>query len=125
MTPDQFTNWLSGFISALGSNPPTDEQFNIVKENLGKVFNKVTPNRKEENIFERYVVPDCGLINNDGVLGGHILVGNSDKPSSILFSNKEEVNQFFEANPLDSSTRALLENYTGPLDSNGQEAVSC
>lgn len=47
MTPDQFTNWLSGFISALGSNPPTNEQFNTVKDNLEKVFNKVTPNRSD------------------------------------------------------------------------------
>lgn len=73
MTSDQFTNWLSGFISALGSNPPTDEQFNIVKENLGKVFNKVTPNRST-GYFEQYAVPDCGLLNNDGVLGGHTLL---------------------------------------------------
>lgn len=122
MNSDQFTNWLSGFISALGPNPPTNDQFNTVKDNLEKVFNKVTPNRKEENFFEQHVVTDCDLINNDGVLGAYSLIDNGDKPSGILFSNQERLNPFFS--PVDNSTRALLENYTGPFDGEVQ-LLSC
>ena len=124
MTPDQFTNWLSGFISALGSNQPTNEQFNLVKDNLEKVFNKVTSNRKEEKFFERHVVPDCDLVKNDGVLGGHVLVSNIDNPSDPTVLTIEDLNQFFKECTLDTSTRALLENYTGPFDVEAQ-LITC
>lgn len=132
MTSDQFTNWLSGFIFALGSNQPTNEQFNIVKDNLEKVFNKVTPNRKEENLFERYVVPDCGLLNNDGVFSpvGDMLKKEFEDfnyeikgthPSGGVLLTVEDLNQFFKEYPITETrnlilNQALLENYTGPFD---------
>lgn len=38
----QFAYWLQGF-SELGSEPPTAEQWQSIKEHLATVFNKVTP----------------------------------------------------------------------------------
>ena len=92
MTPDQFTNWLSGFISALGDNPPTDKQFNNIKDNLAKVFNKVTPEYRISDFSSKTILPqlDCDFYDITTETGNHLLL-----------------------------------NYIGPLDSNGQEAVSC
>lgn len=150
MTPDQFTNWLSGFISALGSNPPTNEQFNTLKDNLEKVFNKVTPNRK---IMDNHPINregrtflDCSalspndvvnvdLANNqasvevngqviyfDPLAGPYKLVDNKDEPSGVVFLNEDEVGKMFGGNATqrDNSTRTLLENCTGPFDGEGQ-----
>lgn len=42
MSPEQFTYWLQGF-AEIQSNPPTKEQWKIIKDHLALVFTKVTP----------------------------------------------------------------------------------
>jgi hypothetical protein len=42
MTPEQFTYWLQGF-AELTVEPPTREQWQLIKEHLQTVFYKVTP----------------------------------------------------------------------------------
>lgn len=42
MTPEQFTYWLQGFTEISGTEP-TKEQWQIIKDHLGLVFKKVTP----------------------------------------------------------------------------------
>lgn len=44
MTPEQFTYWLQGFVE-IGGGQPTNRQWEIIKDHLNLVFNKVTPNR--------------------------------------------------------------------------------
>lgn len=41
MDSTQFCYWLQGYVE-LGGKPPTKEQWEVVKEHLGLVFNKVT-----------------------------------------------------------------------------------
>lgn len=47
MTPENFTYWLQGFfeISSHTHGGLTHEQVQVIKDHLGLVFNKVTPNR--------------------------------------------------------------------------------
>jgi hypothetical protein len=42
MTPEQFCYWLQGF-GELGTEPPTPEQWQSIKEHLATAFRKVTP----------------------------------------------------------------------------------
>lgn len=42
MTPEQFTYWLNGFLDC--KENLTQKETQKIKENLNKVFNKVTPN---------------------------------------------------------------------------------
>jgi hypothetical protein len=58
MTSDFFCAWLQGYVEISGETP-TDAQWEMIKEHLGLVFNKITtkPNDKEilkskENILE-------------------------------------------------------------------------
>jgi hypothetical protein len=44
MTPEQFCYWLQGYVEITGQEP-TIEQWQIIKDHLQTVFNKVTPNR--------------------------------------------------------------------------------
>lgn len=44
MTPEQFAYWLQGY-AEIGGPTPTPEQWQIIKDHLALVFNKVTPNR--------------------------------------------------------------------------------
>ena len=44
MTPEQFTYWLQGFVEIRGSTP-TPGEWDIIKDHLATVFNKVTPYR--------------------------------------------------------------------------------
>ena len=46
MTPEQFTYWLQGFVEING-NPPTPEQWQIIKDHIQTVFHKVTPVRDD------------------------------------------------------------------------------
>lgn len=46
MTTEQFAYWLQGYSEICGKTP-TKEQWVIIQDHLGEVFNKVTPNRKE------------------------------------------------------------------------------
>lgn len=39
----QFTYWLNGFAELSGDEPPTPAQWRSIKEHLGLVFTKVTP----------------------------------------------------------------------------------
>src|SRR4051812_39118901 len=43
MTPEQFAYWLQGF-SEINQDTPTPQQWKVIKDHLGLVFNKVTPN---------------------------------------------------------------------------------
>ena len=43
MTAEQFTYWLNGFIELGEGQVPTDKQWQIIKDHLRLVFNKVTP----------------------------------------------------------------------------------
>lgn len=42
MTPEQFAYWLQGF-AELQAAPPTQEQWQSIREHLATVFRKVTP----------------------------------------------------------------------------------
>lgn len=42
MSPDQFCYWLQGFNELVGKNP-TEEQWRMIQDHLGLIFNKVTP----------------------------------------------------------------------------------
>ena len=42
MTPEQFCYWMQGFCE-LNCEPPTKEQWQSIKDHLGIVFDKVTP----------------------------------------------------------------------------------
>ena len=53
MTADQFAYWLQGF-AELNAAPPTEDQWNMIREHLGLVFNKVTPSRYRTG---RYIDP--------------------------------------------------------------------
>jgi len=45
MTQNDFVFWLQGFVEIQNSdNPPTKEQWQIIKDHLQLVFRKVTPN---------------------------------------------------------------------------------
>ena len=48
MTSQEFTYWLQGY-AELGGDAPTKEQWNIIKEHLGLVFNKVTKTNELES----------------------------------------------------------------------------
>lgn len=47
MTPEQFTYWLQGYFEISDSNMLSHKQVQIIKDHLALVFNKVTPDRKE------------------------------------------------------------------------------
>jgi hypothetical protein len=50
MTPEQFAYWMQGFVEIQNSNePPTKEQWQIIKDHLQLVFNKVTPQYTPQN----------------------------------------------------------------------------
>lgn len=42
MTPEQFTYWLQGYQEVTGERPSV-EQWQVIKDHLKTVFNKVTP----------------------------------------------------------------------------------
>lgn len=42
MSPQRFCDWLQGF-AELGGSPPSIGQWNMIKEHLALVYNKVTP----------------------------------------------------------------------------------
>ncbi len=46
MTPEQFCYWLQGF-AELNEDEPNDEQWEMIKNHLGTVFDKVTPPLKK------------------------------------------------------------------------------
>lgn len=41
MTPEQFCYWLQGY-AEISASQPTQEQWDVIKEHLGLVFNKLT-----------------------------------------------------------------------------------
>jgi hypothetical protein len=44
MKPEEFAYWMQGFVELQNSDePPTKEQWQIIKDHLQLVFNKVTP----------------------------------------------------------------------------------
>jgi len=49
MTPENFTYWLQGFFEISESKMLSSKQTQIIKDHLALVFNKVTPDRKENN----------------------------------------------------------------------------
>jgi len=50
MSPEQFTYWLKGFFEISDTNNLSEKQVQIIRDHLNLVFNKVTPERKDENI---------------------------------------------------------------------------
>lgn len=46
MTPEQFAYWLQGYVEIRGS-APTSGEWDVIKDHLATVFNKVTPNRSQ------------------------------------------------------------------------------
>jgi len=51
MTPEQFCYWLNGYFEVSYINDLTSDQVQIIKDHLATVFNKVTPNRKQDNTW--------------------------------------------------------------------------
>lgn len=45
MTPEQFAYWLQGF-AEISQKAPTEKEWQVIKDHLATVFNKVTPNRQ-------------------------------------------------------------------------------
>lgn len=50
MSPEQFTYWLKGFFEISDTNNLSEKQVQIIRDHLDFVFNKVTPDRKCENL---------------------------------------------------------------------------
>jgi hypothetical protein len=50
MSPEQFTYWLKGFFEISDTNNLSEKQVQIIRDHLNLVFNKVTPDRKGENL---------------------------------------------------------------------------
>lgn len=44
MTPEQFAYWLQGYVEISGKQP-TESEWQVIKDHLQTVFNKVTPVR--------------------------------------------------------------------------------
>lgn len=44
MTPEQFAYWLQGYAEISGKQP-TESEWQVIKDHLQTVFNKVTPSR--------------------------------------------------------------------------------
>lgn len=62
MTPEQFCYWLQGF-AELNTDEPDDEQWEMIKNHLDTVFNKVTMKKtsmKRELITEELKDPEAG-----------------------------------------------------------------
>ena len=53
MTPEQFCYWLQGFAEMNPCDKLTQTQWTIVRDHLALVFNKVTPDRKEEPVITK------------------------------------------------------------------------
>lgn len=47
MTPEQFAYWLQGYAEISGKQP-TESEWQVIKDHLQTVFNKVTPVRLDE-----------------------------------------------------------------------------
>jgi hypothetical protein len=50
MSPEQFTYWLRGFFEISDTNNLSEKQVQIIRDHLNLVFNKVTPDRKDDNM---------------------------------------------------------------------------
>ncbi len=48
MTHENFCYWIQGFNEINGGKAPTVKQWEIIRDHLNLVFNKVTPNRSRE-----------------------------------------------------------------------------
>ncbi len=65
MTPENFAYWLQGFSEICGQTP-SKEQWEIIKDHLNLVFNKVTPNRVNTTY--------CGQVHlSSGIKNGDIV----------------------------------------------------
>lgn len=65
MTPENFTYWLQGFSEICGQTP-SKEQWEIIKDHLNLVFNKVTPNRIVDSAPLGGGTKYCGLSSKTG-----------------------------------------------------------
>lgn len=52
MTPENFTYWLQGF-AEICEQTPTKEQWEIIKEHLNLVFNKITQETPKEVVQQK------------------------------------------------------------------------
>lgn len=68
MTPENFAYWLQGFSEICGQTP-SKEQWEIIKDHLNLVFNKVTPNREMKYCSLPTSPP---ALRGTGLLGGVI-----------------------------------------------------
>ena len=61
MTPQEYINWLDGFLSSNNSKELNEEQTQKIKQKLDTVFNKVTPNLNGTNLKPIYEneIKDC------------------------------------------------------------------
>ncbi len=48
VTPEQFCYWLQGYMELADNEGMTERQVQTIADHLKTVFNKVTPDRKEE-----------------------------------------------------------------------------
>lgn len=54
MTPESFVYWLQGFLEVANPKKMDEKQIQIVKDHLGLVFKKETPDRNSKNIDPFY-----------------------------------------------------------------------
>lgn len=47
MTPENFIYWLQGFVE-IGGGKPTDRQWEIIKDHINLVLNKITQETSQE-----------------------------------------------------------------------------
>lgn len=50
MSPESFTYWLQGYFEISDSNNLSPQQVQIIRDHLALVFEKVTPDRKDDNL---------------------------------------------------------------------------
>lgn len=58
MTPEQFCYWLQGYVETSNRPNPTDTEWTIIKDHLQLVFNKVTPYRDLNKIYNDNIIKD-------------------------------------------------------------------
>lgn len=77
MSPENFVYWLQGRAELLPDQPPTAEEWKMIREHLALVFNKVTPP------LGTTVWPRSPSMEHTGVLPGPSGVPGFHRPSDL------------------------------------------
>ena len=62
MTPERFTDWLQGFVEIANTDTISEKQWQIIKDHLKLVFDKVTPVRTPDRDGWKPELPSSPII---------------------------------------------------------------